>query len=107
MQPVYTDSHVMLLLVLVTITFYEEGLLVIDVHQTVGTGVTVTSKRVSDQLLPGRLGDRDVIVLHPAALIRVIDVGPVVACVGLALVDQDCMEPVRHLNNTHEISNAE
>ncbi|KAG7224685.1 hypothetical protein INR49_011482 [Caranx melampygus] len=61
--------------------------------QTVGTGITVASKGVSDQLLPGRLGDRDVIVLHPAALIRVIDVGPVVACVGLALVDQYCMEP--------------
>lgn len=79
------------------VTFNEERLLVINVHQTVGTGVAVAPKRVPDQLLPGRLGDRDIIVLHPAALTGVVDVRPVVACIGLALMDQDCMQSVRNL----------
>lgn len=78
-------------------TFYEERLLVIDVHETVSAGVAVASKRVPDQLLPRRLGDSDVVVLHPAALVRVVYVGPVVAGVGLAFVHQHCMKPIRDL----------
>lgn len=78
-------------------TFYEKGLLVIDIHETVGTGVAIASERVPDQLLPGRLCDRDVIVLHPATLMRVVDVSPVVACVGLAFMDQHRVKPVWNL----------
>lgn len=78
-------------------TFCKERLLVIDVHETVGAGVTVSSKRVPDQLLPRRLGDGDVVVLHPAALMRVVDVSPVVASVGLAFVHQHCMKSIRDL----------
>lgn len=78
-------------------TFYEKGLLVVDVHETVGTGVTVASKWVPDQLLPWWLCDRDIIVLHPATLMWVVDISPVVACIGLAFMDQHCMKPVWHL----------
>jgi len=78
-------------------TFDEKGLFVVDVHETVGTGVAVASERVADQLLPGRLGDRDVVVLHPAMLMRVVDVSPVVACIGLAFVDEHCMKSVWNL----------
>lgn len=81
-------------------TFYEERLLVIDVHETVGAGVAVASKRVPHQLLPRRLGDGDVVVLHPAALMWVVDVSPVVAGVGLAFVHQHCMKPIRDLGKT-------
>lgn len=81
-------------------TFYEERLLIIDVHETVGAGVAVASKRVPHQLLPRRLGDGDVIVLHPAALMRVVDVSPVVAGVGLAFMHQHCMKPIRDLGKT-------
>lgn len=83
-------------------TFYEKGLLVVDIHETVGTGIAVASKWVPDQLLPGWLGDRDVVVLHPATLMRVIDVSPIVACVGLALMDQHCMKPVWNLEQHKE-----
>lgn len=78
-------------------TFYEKGLLVVDIHETIGTGVAVASKWVPDQLLPGRLGDRDVIVLHPATLMWVIDVSPVVASISLAFMDQHCVKPVWNL----------
>lgn len=78
-------------------TFYEKGLLVVDVHETVGTGIAVAPKRVPDQLLPGRLGDRDVIVLHPTTLMWVIDVSPVVASISLAFMDQHCVKPVWNL----------
>lgn len=81
-----------------TCTFYKKGLLVVDIHETVGTGVAVASERVSDQLLPGGLGDRDVVVLHPATLMWVIDISPVVSCVGLAFVDQHRMKPVWNLS---------
>lgn len=81
-------------------TFYEERLLVIDVHETVGAGVAVASKRVPHQLLPRRLGDGNVVVLHPATLMRVVDVSPVVAGVGLAFVHQNCMKPIRDLGKT-------
>lgn len=83
-------------------TFYEKGLLLIDIHETVGTGIAVASKRVPDQLLPGRLGDRDVVVLHPATLMWVIDVSPVVACISLAFMNQDCMKPVWNLKQHKE-----
>jgi len=79
-------------------TLDKKWLLVINVHETVGTGVAVASKRVPDQLFPGRFSDRDVIVLHPAALVRVVDISPVVAGIGLALVDQHCMKSVRNLH---------
>lgn len=78
-------------------TFYEKGLLVVNIHETVGTGIAVASERVPDQLLPGRLGDRDVVVLHPATLMWVVDVSPVVARIGLAFMDQHRMKPVWNL----------
>lgn len=78
-------------------TFYEKGLLVVDIHETVGTGVAVASERVPDQFLPGWLSDRDVVVLHPATLMWVIDVSPVVACISLSLVDQHRMKPIWNL----------
>lgn len=78
-------------------TFYEKGLLVIDVHEAVGTGVAVASKGVSDQLLPGGHGDCDVIVLHPAVLTWIIDVSPVVTSISLAFVNQHGMKSVRNL----------
>lgn len=81
-------------------TFYEERLLVVDVHEAVGAGVAVASERVPDQLLPRRLGDGDVVVLHPAALVRVVDVGPVVARIGLAFVHQHRVKPIGDLGET-------
>lgn len=84
-------------------TFYEKGLLVIDIHQTVGTSISVASKGVPDQLLPGGLRDSDIIVLHPAALMWVIDVCPVVACIGLAFMDQHCMKPVWNLEQQKDL----
>lgn len=78
-------------------TFYEKRLLVVDVHEAVGTGVAVASERVPYQLLPGRLGNGDVVVLHPATLMWVVDVSPVVACIGLAFVNKHGVEPVWNL----------
>ena len=81
-------------------TFYEEGLLVVNVHEAVGAGVAIASERVPDQLLPGGLGDWDVVVLHPAPLVGVVDVGPVVSSIGLALMHQHRMQPVRNLGDS-------
>lgn len=78
-------------------TFYEKGLLVVDIHETVGTGIAVASKWVPDQLLPRRFCDRDVVVLHPATLMWVIDVSPVVTCISLAFMDKHCVKPVWNL----------
>lgn len=80
-------------------TFYEKGLLVIDVHEAVGTGIAVASKGVPDQLLPGRLGDCDVIVLHPAVLTWIIDVSPVVTSISLAFMNQHSVKSVRDLGH--------
>lgn len=52
---------------------------VVDVHETIGTGVGHASVRVPDQLLPGGLADDDIVVLHPALVGVVVDISPVVA----------------------------
>lgn len=63
----------------VTCTCDEVWQPVIDVHEAVGTGVRHASKGVPLQLLPRRLGDADVVVLHPALVCVVVDVRPVMA----------------------------
>lgn len=70
---------------------------VIDVHQAVGARVGHASERVSLQLLPRRLGDADVVVLHPAPVGVVVDVGPVVTRRRLAFMDEHGVESVGYL----------
>ena len=91
---------IIIIIIIIILTLYEEALLVVDVHEAVRAGVAVASERVPHELLPGGLGDGDVVVLHPAVLARVEDVGPIVARNGLALMNQHRMEPVRHLGQT-------
>lgn len=78
-------------------TCNKVGKPVIDVHQAVGTCIGHAPERVSLQLLPCWLSDAYIIVLHPALVGMVVDVGPVMACWRLAFVDQHCMESVRYL----------
>lgn len=70
---------------------------VINVHQAVGACIGHAAKWVSLQLLPRWLSDADIIILHPALVGMVIDVGPVMTRWCLAFVDEHCMESVGNL----------
>lgn len=86
-------------------TFYEKGLLVINVHEAVGAGIAIASKGVPDQLLPGRLANSDVVVFHPAVLTGIVDVRPVVTSISLAFMNQHSMKSVWNLVQ-HNVSMA-
>lgn len=70
---------------------------VIYIHQTVCTGIGHSSKGVSLQLFPWWLVNVDVIVLHPALVCMVIDVGPVMPRWSLAFMYEHSVESVGNL----------
>ena len=78
-------------------TCIEVGQLVVNVHQAVSTNISLASIGISFKFFPGRLGNRDVVVLEPDLSRLIIDVGPVVPRVCLSFVNKDCVQAIRHL----------
>jgi len=66
----------------------------VDVHDTIGTGVVVSTSAVFFHVTPRRLLDRDVVELEPLIVHRAVNIRPVVTGSRLALVHQNCMQPV-------------
>ena len=69
----------------------EVGMAGVDVHDAVSTGVVVATDAVLLNVFPRRLVDRDIVELQPLVGQRAVDVRPVVAGRGLALVHQHRM----------------
>lgn len=82
-----------------TITCCKVWQLFTDVHQAIGTGIPQAPKGVPLQFFPGCLRHRDVVVLEPTLPGMAVNVGPVVASVGLAFMNQDSMQVVRDLED--------
>lgn len=78
-------------------TCNKVGFPVINVHQAVGTGIGQAPKWVPLQFLPWWLSDANIIVLHPALVGMVVDVGPIMTCWCLAFMDEHGMESVGYL----------
>lgn len=83
-------------------TCYEVRQIVIDVHEAVGTGVGHATVRVSNQLFPGRLCHHYIIILQPAFLSVIINIGPVMSSRGLSFMDKHSVQPIGHLGASNK-----
>ena len=72
-------------------------LVLIHIHEAVGTGIMIAAYSLSLQLFPGGFRDRYVIKLEPALALFAINICPVVTRGCLALMNKHSMQAVRML----------